>query len=79
MSKTIHDKFKEMLERKKKLEEELNRSLPPRYVMDYINKKTEDTYTLNKGNLDKSSFRLGMYTMWSFVYKNRMLKPQKHE
>jgi hypothetical protein len=56
-------------EMKKRKEERMKNHFPPKEISDFINKKTEDTYTLNKGNLDTQSFRLGMYSMWHFLKK----------
>lgn len=62
------DKKSEFFESLKKSQERVKARLkkmhPPKDVMKYINDKTDETFKINKGNLDKQSFKLGMVAMW---------------
>lgn len=40
--------------------------MPPKEVLEWMRKKTDDTFEMNKGNLDKQSFFLGMMCMWNY-------------
>jgi hypothetical protein len=66
MNKEMYTKLKESKER---LRQRIKDNLPPEDVRKYIEEKTQATFKLNEGNLDKESFRLGMYAMWSYMKK----------
>lgn len=68
----------ELLERKKAIKEGLMERLPPKEVRDFIREKTKQTAELNKHNdtFDRASYRLGMYSMWDYMYHNKMIAPQ---
>lgn len=50
--------------------------MPPKEVLEWMRKKTDDTFEINKGNLDKQSFFLGMMCMWN--YKNQLLNSDQN-
>ena len=50
-------------------EEYESQKFAPIEIRKYIEEFTNKTYQLNNGNLDKESFRLGMYSMWFYLNK----------
>lgn len=65
-----HELVKKMQENKKLMQERQAKKMPPKEILDFVNTKTEDTFKLNKGNIDKQSFMLGMISMWAYL-KNK--------
>lgn len=61
--------IEELLQHQKEFKEKVKREVPSKEIHEHINKKTEDTYNCNGGNLDKESFKLGMYSMWYYLNK----------
>jgi hypothetical protein len=61
--------LQEMKKRKQERKEEMLKRMPPKEIMEYVNKHTADTFNLNKGKLDKESFKLGMLAMWLHLIK----------
>ena len=60
------EKIKRSIEEKNK---RMESKFPPQEIMDFINRKTEETNVINGGGLDKSTFMLGMVCMWSYLNK----------
>ena len=59
--------LKELAQRKEERKKAMRDKMPPKEVAAYISKHTEETAERNGGKLDKESFRLGMYAMWSHL------------
>lgn len=61
--------MKSIMENKIRRREEMKKFFPPKEIMDYVNKKSEDAYNLNEGKLDREAFKLGMLCMWHYMKK----------
>lgn len=66
---------KEFIEKMRNAKAESKKRLIEKYKIDedveqFMKDKVKETYEINKGNLDKSSFRLGMVTMYHHL-KNK--------
>jgi len=64
--KEIGEKMKQHLKEKS---QEITKRFPPKEVMDWMRQKTDEIDKLNGGTLDKSTFMLGMQTMWYHMNK----------
>lgn len=67
--------LKKMLLSKEEAKKRMEKRMIPIEMMKIINKKTDEVFELNKGNLDKDSFRLGMMSMWYHLN----LKPKDND
>jgi hypothetical protein len=74
-SKIMND----LKESKRMLKERMIAKLPPIEIRKEIEEKVKSTYELNKGNLDKQSFRLGMYEMWNLLRRKNMLNIEQND
>jgi hypothetical protein len=75
---SIGQKFKNIKDRKRQLKEQFEKSLPPKNIRAWMKEKTEKTFEINNGNLDKQSFHLGMNAMWNYCYSHKLLNNEQN-
>ena len=69
--------IEELKKSKEESKERIAAMYPSKRIMELMKEKTQQTYDLNKGTLDKSTFQLGMMAMYFLLDKEGLIKKEE--